>query len=120
MIVRLNNEKKINFSDKHFSELKKGILIEIAGKFAPQQILNLKGDDLKEFKQKISFPVYKLYTSQNSFKLSYNQCVTLKGLIDPIQIHRPVCEKEYNQLLEMFKEIVNSAVEEKLGLEFNK
>ena len=110
MTIRVDDEHKIDFAEEHFKNLRRFIANELYG--------SVLIEDLN--KDNIGLPMFKLLTNENSFKLTCNQCSKLKVQLEPVQIHTWRCEKEYNQLLQFLKEIINEAINQNTSLEFNK
>ena len=110
MLVRVDDEHQIDFAETHFKNLKSLIAAELYG---PTPIEDLNKDD-------IGIPMFKFLTCENSFKLTCNQCSKLKVQLEPMQIHTWRCEKEYNQLLQFLKDLINEAINQNKSLEFTK
>jgi hypothetical protein len=104
------NEYQIRFADLHFKNLRLGIIKELCG---VETI-----EDVEEFKKEFGLPLMKFLTTDGSFKLTANYCSNIKKQLEGVYIHRPINQKEYNQILDMLRNALSEAVNQKASLEF--
>lgn len=104
------NEYQVRFADLHFQNLKLGIIKELCG---TETI-----EDAEAFKSQFGLPLLKFLTTDGSFKLTANYCSNIKKQLEGVYIHRPISQNEYNQILNMLRNVLTEAVNQKTSAEF--